>query len=441
MAYIRRMRAHILFLAACAAILLPAQARAARAQDTQQVMTIDLNACPRPHWPAAALAQGAGGVTTVEVQIGEQGLVTDARVLTSSGRTDLDEAALAGIRRCVFHAVLATGQAPTGWLKTQYVWVSGEAKQAQAAYEELFARTRQLADAGDAAAQNTLGTWYQRGTYVKADLAQAAAWYLLAAQNGNAYAQNNLGVLYFRGAGVPHDPKQAAEWYAKAAEQGHGWAQANLAWAYEHGTTGERDPDIALYWLTRSADGGLAAAQLRLGLQAMRRAVSDAERSAAAAWLARAAAQNDPDGLYYLGRSHELGLGNMQDDVQAVAAYRKALGRSAGRAEAALAMLIEAGRAGSAAPDEAASLYRKAMQWRHPGAYYRYGLILEQHGDDQLAAAVFRQGAALGDCEAATKYLQLRQAQRPSADAPTSDIYLAHHAQACAARPELPPQL
>ncbi|MEX5748089.1 energy transducer TonB [Massilia sp. X63] len=193
-------------------------------------------------------------MTTVEVQIGEQGLVTDARVLASSGRADLDEAALAGIRRCVFHAVLATGQAPTGWLKTQYVWVSGEAKQAQAAYEELFARTRQ-------------------------------------------------------------------------------------------------------------------------------------------------------------------------------------------RAEAALAMLIEAGRAGSAAPAEAASLYRKAMQWRHPGAYYRYGLILEQHGDDQLAAALFRQGAALGDCEAATKYLQLRQAQAPSAHAPTSDIYLAHRAQACAAGPELPPQL
>jgi hypothetical protein len=36
------------------------------------------------------------------------------------------------IRRCVFHAVLATGQVPTGWLKTKFVWIPGGAKQAEA---------------------------------------------------------------------------------------------------------------------------------------------------------------------------------------------------------------------------------------------------------------------------------------------------------------------
>jgi len=440
MAYIHGMKTSTLFLAAVASILSP-HALAARVQDAQQVMTVDLNACPRPAYPAAALAQGAGGITTVEVQIGDEGLVTDARVFKSSGRTDLDEAALAGVRRCMFHAVLATGQVPTAWLKTQYVWVPGDAGKGEAQDQATFTRIKALADAGDPASQNRVGTWYEHGTYVKADLAQAAVWYRLAAQNGNAYAQNNLGVLYARGAGVPLDKKQAAYWYAKAAEQGHHWAQANLSWIYQYGTAGELDIDKALYWLTKAAEGNLAAAQARLGVLAMQRAASDADRAAAAAWLARAAAQNYPAGHYYLGRSFELGMGNAQDDKQAAALYRKALDRSEGRAEIALGMLVETGRAGLADQGEAARLYQKAMQWRYPPAYYHYGLILEQRGDTDLAAAVFRQGAELGNCEAVVKYVQLQQVSGTTPAAGTPDAAWAQRAQWCKARPEMPPRL
>jgi TonB family protein len=434
------MKTSTLFLAA-AASLLSSQAFAGRISDAQQVMTVDLSACPRPAYPPAALAQGAGGITTVEVQIGDEGLVTDARVFKSSGRTDLDEAALAGMRRCVFHAVLATDQVPTAWLKTQYVWVPGEASKVEAQDQALFTRTKALADAGDPAAQNRVGTWYEHGTYMKADLAQAAVWYRLAAQGGDAYAQNNLGVLYNRGAGVPLDKKQAVYWYAKAAEQGHHWAQANLAWAYQFGTTGELDIDKALYWLTKAAEGGLAAAQARLGVLAMQRAASDADRAAAAAWLARAAAQNYAPGHYYLGRSFELGMGNVQDDKQAAALYRKALDRSEGRAEIALGMLLETGHAGLADQGEAARLYQKAMQWRYPPAYYHYGLILEQRGDTDLAAAVFRQGAELGNCDAVVKYVQLRQVSGTTPAAGTPDAAWALRAQWCQARPEMPPRL
>ncbi|MFN3789285.1 TonB family protein [Massilia sp.] len=432
------MKTLILALAAAAAVL-PADGFAARLQDPQQVMAMDLNACRRPVYPAAALAQGAGGKTTVEVQIGELGRVTDARVFTSSGRADLDEAALASMRNCLFHGVLATGQAPTGWLKTQFVWISGAAPKTQAQDGVLLARTRQLAEAGDPVAQNTLGAWYQHGTHVKADPVQAAAWYLLAAQAGNAIAQNNLGVLYYRGLGVPRDQKQAVYWYAKAAEQGHGWAQANLAWAYQYGTAGELDMDKALSWLTRSAEGGLAAAQLRLGMLGMQRAASDGERAAAVAWIARAAEQDDAAGLYYLGRSFELGLGNVQDDPQAAALYRKALGRSEGRAELALGRLLAAGRAESPDAGEAPRLLQKAMQSRRPEAYYRYALILEQNGDLDLARAIFLQGAKMGDCNAALKYVEMPPSHgTPAGDLDTPVEWLL---QWCKARPELPPRL
>lgn len=432
------MKTTILLVAAAAAIL-PGHVLAARIQGPQQVMGIDLQACPRPVYPAAALAQRAGGRTTVEVQIGEAGVVTEARVAVASGREDLDEAALAGIRRCVFHAVLTTGQAPTGWLKTQYVWIPGNAKIVEAQDQALFASTQQRAEAGDAVAQNRLGAWFEHGTYGKPDLVQAASWYRRAADSGNAVAQNNLGVLYLRGAGVPRDIRQAADWYAKAAEQGHGWAQANLAWAYQYGAGRELDIDKAMEWLTKSAEGGLADAQVRLGLLTMQRAVSDTDRTAAAAWIARAAAPGFPAGSYYLGRTFELGLGNAQDDAQAAALYRKALERSAGRAETALGMLLEAGRAGDADQAGAAKLYQKAMQWRYPPAYYHYALVLEQRGDTALAGVVFRQGAELGNCDALVKYVQLRQGPAPAANTP--DAGLVQRAAWCAARPELPPQL
>ena len=409
------MKTFLVLLAALASGL-PAQAIAARIQDPEQVMSIDLNACPRPVYPAAALALRAGGKTTVEVRIGEAGTVTDARVLVSSGRADLDDAALAGIRRCVFHAVLATNQTPTGWLKTQYVWVPGNAKSAAAQDQAQLESTRKLAASGDPVAQNRLGAWHEHGTYAKADLAQAALWYERAAERGNAIAQNNLGVLYSRGAGVARDMKQAVYWYAKAADQGHAWAQANLAQAYQFGTAVETDAGKAQAWLTRSAEGGLTTGQVRLGLLLMQKAVTEDERAAAAAWLARAAARDYPQGVYYLGRSYELGLGNPQNDAEAVALYRRILGRSEGRGETALGLLLDAGRGGIADEAEVTRLYQKAMGSRYPAAYYHYGLMLERRGDDALAAAVFRQAAELGNCEAVLKLAQLRQAQG-SADA------------------------
>ena len=428
---------NIAILFAAATAILPAHAFAARSADPQQAMGIDLQACPRPAYPAAALAERIRGKTTVEVQVGEAGVVTEARVAVASGRDDFDEAALAGIRRCVFHAVVATGQAPTGWLKTQYVWVPGAAKKVEAQDQALFASTQQKAEAGDPVAQNRLGAWYQHGTYGQPDLAQAASWYQRAADNGNDYAQNNLGVLYYRGAGVPRDVQQAVEWYAKAAEQGHGWAQANLSWAYQFGAGRELDMDKALYWLTKSAEGGLADAQVRLGLLAMQRAASDEDRTAAAAWFARAAAGGFPAGRYYLGRTFELGLGNAQDDARAAGLYRQALERSAGRAETALGMLVEAGRVGAADQAAAARLYQRAMQWHYPPAYHRYGLVLEQRGDTDLAGIVFRQGADLGSCDAVLKVVQLR----PVPASGTPDAGLEQRATHCAASLALPPHL
>lgn len=401
----------ILLLVAAAATL--SVHDSAEQERIRQAMKLDLHACVRPAYPRAALADRASGKSTLEIQLDAEGRVDDARVTVSSGRADLDASALAGIRKCAFYALATLGKPPQHRFKTQFVWLPGEAPKAIA--PGLVATTQRLAAEGDPVAQNRLGAWHEHGSYVEHDMVQAAAWYLRAADQGNAIAQNNLGVLYTRGAGVPRDRRQAVHWYAQAAAQGHGWAQANLSWAYQYGSAGEYDMDKARYWLTRSAEGGLAAAQVRLGLLLLQRAVYNEAHAPGAQWLSRAAEANYPAGIYYLGRSYELGIGNERDDAQAAALYRRALGRSAGRAETALATLIEEGRADAEHADEAPMLYEMAMRARDPAAFYRYGLVVEQRGEAGLAAALFRHGKMLGDCRAAMRYTRIRARWDPEA--------------------------
>lgn len=399
----------ILLLAAAAATL--SVHDSAEQERIRQAMKFDLYACTRPAYPRAALAERAGGKSTLDIQLDAEGKVADARVAVSSGRADLDTSALAGIRKCSFHALATLGKPPGKRYQAQFVWTPGEAP--RPLDPALVASTQQLAEEGDPAAQNTLGTWYEQGRFFKRDMAQAAAWYRRAADGGHARAQNNLGVLYYRGSGVPGDRRQAAHWYAQAAAQGHGWAQANLAWAYQYGSAGERNMDKALHWLTRSAEGGLAPAQVRLGLLLLDRAGSSEERADAEAWLVRAAALDDPVGRYYLGRVYERGLGTVQDDALAAAQYRKALGRSSGRAETALATLIEAGRARAETPDEALALFEAAMRARDPAAFHGYGVALERRGDSTLASAMLRHGGDKGHCQAGVRLMQIRMASDP----------------------------
>lgn len=404
--YSDAMKVAVLSLAV--ACLAPIHAHATRVPIGHGAMLSDLDTCRSPFWPANTRERQSGSTTTIEMQIGTDGRAVNARIKTSSGKLDLDHAALSSIYRCSFNQVVASGAAPTGWLQAQFVWEHRAPIVPIVRDAALLASTRKLAAAGDAAAQNKLGAWYQDGTYVDQDLVRALAWYQLAAQAGNAVAQNNLGVLYNRGLGVRRDTRLAVDWYAKAAAQGHAWAQANLAWAYQYGTAGETSMDKARYWLAQSARGGLADAQARLGFLDMGRAASEEERSAAAGLLERAAAQDHPTGLYYLGRSFELGKGRGQDDGKAVANYRRALGRTGGRAETALGMLIEAGRAPAQEHDEARKLYQAAIAQRYADAHLRYGQLLEQRGDRALAAGVFRKGANMGSCEAAIRYVALR---------------------------------
>ncbi len=110
---------------------------------------------------------------------------------------------------------------------------------------------------------------FENGKGVKADPAEAAYWYALAAADGNAKAFTNLGTLLVRGQGVANPDPDGAElcWWAAAA-RGEATAMFNLGALWEHGVGVSIDLAKAKAWYQRAAakgDPGAQAALKRLG--------------------------------------------------------------------------------------------------------------------------------------------------------------------------------
>ena len=151
------------------------------------------------------------------------------------------------------------------------------------------------AEAGDAEAQQTLGTMYVKGQSVIQDYAAAAKWYRLAANQGNPEGQNSLGELYEAGQGVKRDEVQAAQWYRKAADQGNVGGEYNLAVLYEFGRGVPKDPAQAGGWFGLAADQGDGLAQFDIGQRCERGLGVPVDRVEAYKWYSLAAAENITD--------------------------------------------------------------------------------------------------------------------------------------------------
>jgi TPR repeat protein len=101
--------------------------------------------------------------------------------------------------------------------------------------EEAFMWYSMAASQGFAPAQNNVGTCYERGFGVKADLAKAAQWYEKGAKGGDAFAQRNLAALLMDGNGVPRNLATGLDWLKKAAAQENYMALYDLGVYFEIG--------------------------------------------------------------------------------------------------------------------------------------------------------------------------------------------------------------
>ena len=124
--------------------------------------------------------------------------------------------------------------------------------------ELAFKKLRELADAGDAHAQNGLGNFYAEGKFVTKDEALALQWWTRAAEQGEAVAQYNVAQAHLRAIAHQNDLVKVNEWLLKAAEQGFLEAQIDLGVSYTMKDTPWFDAVQAYKWFTVGAANALA---------------------------------------------------------------------------------------------------------------------------------------------------------------------------------------
>ena len=134
----------------------------------------------------------------------------------------------------------------------------------------------QLAAAGDAEAQTSLGWMFETGVGAPQSYATAARWYRAAAEQGNPLAQYALAELYARGLGVPRDDLAAATWYENAARGGSVSAQVRLGNLFEIGRGVPQSYRIAALWYARAAAAAPQGDSLPAGMERIAPASGDA---------------------------------------------------------------------------------------------------------------------------------------------------------------------
>jgi TPR repeat protein len=150
--------------------------------------------------------------------------------------------------------------------------------------------TETKADHGDAEAQFSLGVKFAREGAAQ-DYAQAAQWYLKAADQSHSLAQFNLGIMYGEGQGVLRDEAKSRVWMQKAADLGDAGAQHNIGMRHHRASIAglpEAAPESriqAYMWLRLAAAQGYRGSEAAWAFVALgmtREDVADGGRRVAA---------------------------------------------------------------------------------------------------------------------------------------------------------------
>lgn len=148
---------------------------------------------------------------------------------------------------------------------------------------------------GDPQALFEIGARYTEGRGVKADLANAAKWYQLAADRGFAPALYRLANLYEKGSGVERNLATAKRYYQMAADRGNASAMHNLAVLFASGADGKQDYAEAAKWFTGAAELGVTDSQFNLAILYARGNGVKQDLEASYKWFAIAAKDGDKD--------------------------------------------------------------------------------------------------------------------------------------------------
>ena len=219
---------------------------------------------------------------------------------------------------------------------------------------------RELAEKGNAQAQNCLAVSYAKGEGVEKDLKTAVLWYRRAAEQGYTKAMFNLGGVMKRDNGIGPDLAEAVRWYRKAAELGHPRSAAYLGLAYDNGEGVKKDEAEAVRWYQIAVDRGDSAGMRYLGVSYEEGTGVKQDLAKAFSLYCQAADLGDLPSMYYAGMNCENGMGTEQSPEEAASWYRRAAERGEERSAAALGRLYLEGTGVEADLDQALYWAQKA---------------------------------------------------------------------------------
>ncbi len=173
------------------------------------------------------------------------------------------------------------------------------------------------AQAGDADAQEKVGSAYCRGYGVARDYRQGFSWLQKAAEQKNVRAESWLGWLYSHGLGVTRDETKAFQWYLAAANAGDLYAEMHVADGYAEGKGVAQDYYNSSQWYAKAAAQGNAEAALQLGLDYLNGQGVYKEPETAFKYFLEAASRNIRTAQYNLALCYWNGVFVQRDPVQA----------------------------------------------------------------------------------------------------------------------------
>lgn len=155
---------------------------------------------------------------------------------------------------------------------------------------------------------------------------------------GDAAAQYRIAILY----ADSKDLAKAARYYKLAADQGHHEAQARLAMLVCNGLGVPKNGDDCIRLYKLAADGGITPAQVNLAARYLMGDGTPTNHHEAARLAKLAADKGDPTGQLLLGICYETGAGVGQNRGEAVRLYRLSASKGNASAQKGLARLGEA---------------------------------------------------------------------------------------------------
>lgn len=271
--------------------------------------------------------------------------------------------------------------------------------------EQLFARMKKLAEAGDHDGEYQLGLMLSGGQGIpEPDLKAAAEMFQRAAEGGQLHAQLAYGSVLLNGKGVAKNERLGIQWIRKSADQGDPEAMVVLGRVYANGSSVAKDDAESRRWYEQALESGIVAAMVDVGILHRKGIVFEKDLTKSAELCHQAALRGSITGQFQWGFSLRYGHGAPKNPATAFTWLQKAADAGNADAEMELGMMYYSGDGIAQDREAAVKLFQKAAAQQHMEATYNLGICYKTGSgvaEDQVEATRwFHAAAELGAVQA-----------------------------------------